>query len=177
MEIRTVELEIADLDDFLETVDSVATAHDVTVQAFDARYVAGRQHLERAVELADRAIARGENVARDRSVEILLYAAGRRQIDRALEMGVSAGETRAVFVIDGTGDEAAAATALRERLDGDGWKSLERSATGTSGDHFEWRDSATIESFFDITEAERAATDADLETLVCERVALLEVEK
>ncbi|WP_254807618.1 KEOPS complex subunit Cgi121 [Natronosalvus amylolyticus] len=177
MELRTAELDIDDLESFLETVDSVATAHDVTVQAFDASYVAGRRHLERAVELADRAIARGENVARDRSVEILLYAAGRRQIDRALEMGVSPGETRAVFVIDGAGDEAAAAAALCERLDGEGWKSLERETAGDSDDPFEWRDSATIESFFDITEAERAATDADLETLICERVALLEVEK
>ncbi|MFP9060862.1 KEOPS complex subunit Cgi121 [Natrialbaceae archaeon A-chndr2] len=180
MEVRIADLVIDDLESFLETVDSVATAHDVTVQAFDARYVAGRRHLERAVELADRAIARGENVARDRSVEILLYAAGRRQIDRALEMGVSVGEMRAVFVIDGAGDEAAAATALGERLGGDGWKPLEGTAEdeGQKGDKSdEWRDSATIEAFFDITEAERAATDADLETLVCERVALLEVEK
>lgn len=177
MNVRTADLEIEDLDSFLETVDSVATAHDVTIQAFDARYVAGRRHLERAVELADRALARGENVARERSVEILLYAAGRRQIDQALEMGVSPGERRTVFVIDGAGDEAAAATALRERLDGGGWKSLEADKLSQSDDSFEWRDTATIESFFDITEREQAATDADLETLVCERVALLEVEK
>ena len=118
---------VADVDDvgaFVERLGSVGEEYGVTVQAFDARYVVGREHLARAVELADRAFVRGENVARERSVEVLLYAAGRRQIDRALAMGVDEGETPVVVVVDspdGSGDddgdrEAAAAEAVRDLL-------------------------------------------------------------
>jgi len=159
--------EIADLDAFLGRIDDIAADHGVTVQAFDARYVVGREHLERAVELADRAFARGENVARERGVEILLYAAGRRQIDDALAMGVSEGRTPvAVVVSDAASDEtaeAAAADAVADLLD----------PAATLDDC----DTDRVRTFFDVTEAELDATDGDLSDLVAERVALLDVEK
>ena len=161
--------DVDDLDAFLARLDEVAAEHGVTVQAFDARYVVGRTHLERAVELADRAIARGENVARERGVEILLYAAGRRQIDDALTMGLCEGRTpTAVVVSDADGDdaaEAAAAAAVEDLLD---------PATTLDDDD---DDAGRIRGFFDVTETELDATDGDLADLVAERVALLDVEK
>ncbi|QCS44199.1 KEOPS complex subunit Cgi121 [Natrinema versiforme] len=170
MELLDCRLEIGDLDAFVADLGEIGDRHGVTIQAFDARYVADRAHLERAVEFADRAIERGENVARDRAVEILLYAAGRRQIDRALEMGVGEGETRAVVLVDGDGngdaDEAAALDAV-ERLE----------AFEGRAPTLETRDTETLCNFFEIPAAERAATDAGLSALVRERVALLEVEK
>uniref|UniRef100_UPI00366B0BC5 KEOPS complex subunit Cgi121 n=1 Tax=Cryptosporangium minutisporangium TaxID=113569 RepID=UPI00366B0BC5 len=99
-------------------------------------------------------------------VEILLYAAGRRQIDRALEMGVSEGENPVVVVVDGEGDETGALEALRELP-------AYVAEEPTLGVY----DEETICSYFAITDAERGATDASLEDLVRERVALLEVEK
>jgi len=159
--------EIADLDAFLGRIDDIAAEHGVTVQAFDARYVVGRGHLERAVELADRAFDRGENVARERGVELLLYAAGRRQIDDTLAMGVSEGRTPvAVVVSDAAGDEtaeAAAADAVAARLD--------PAAT------LDAVDAERVRAFFDVTEAELGVVDGDLAALVAERVALLDVEK
>jgi len=159
--------EVDDLDAFLDDLNGVAADHGVTVQAFDARYVVGRRHLERAVELADRAFARGENVARERGVEILLYAAGRRQIDDALEMGVSEGRTPVVVLVsDAGGDDAAeraAAAAVSDLLD--------------PGPTLGTTDAERVRSFFDITEAELATVDGDLADLVAERVALLDVEK
>ena len=134
------------------------------MQAFDARYVVDRTHLERAVALADRARERGEAVARDRGVEILLYAAGRRQIERALTMGVGAGETPAVVLVDG-GDEAAAADAVRT-LDA-------VTPAATLGEY----DPERVREFFDVGEAELAAAGGDLAALVHERVALLAVER
>ena len=83
MELLECVATVEDVDAFVGRLGAIGDDHGVTVQAFDARYVVGRTHLARAVELADRAIARGENVARDRAVEVLCYAAGRRQIDRA----------------------------------------------------------------------------------------------
>ncbi|MFC6719705.1 KEOPS complex subunit Cgi121 [Natrialbaceae archaeon GCM10025810] len=168
MRLLECDLEIEDLDSFVADLGEIGDRHGTTVQAFDARYVVGPRHLERAVEFADRAIERGENVARDRAVEILLYAAGRRQIDRALEMGVGEGEGRAVVLLDG-GDEAAALEGLESN------PAFATVETFTGGD--DAGDEETLEAFFEITDAERATTDADLEDLVCERVALLEVEK
>ncbi|SDC70462.1 KEOPS complex subunit Cgi121 [Natrinema hispanicum] len=168
MKLLECRLEIDDLDAFVAELGNLGDRHGVTIQAFDARYVAGRRHLERAVEFADRAIDRGENVARDRAVEILLYAAGRRQIDCALAMGVDEGETQAVVLVDGDSEEnEAAALEAVETLDA----FVDHEPT------LETQDVETLCAFFDVPDAEREATDAPLSALVCERVALLEVEK
>jgi len=170
MEFVEGEVVVDDIDGFVETLSATGEEHDCTIQAFDARHVAGREHLERAVSLADRAIDRDENVARDRAVEILLYAAGRRQINRALRMGLDPGENRAVVLVDAkteSADETGAVTALRERLD--------LTPEPTLG--VEHADEERLREFFDIGAAELAATDADLADLVLERVALLYVEK
>jgi KEOPS complex subunit Cgi121 len=133
-----------------------------TIQAFDARYVVDRRHLERAVELATRAFERGENIARDRAVEVLLFAAGRRQIRRALEMGLSAGEQPAVVVVDG-GDETAAVEALSDLV--------------TPAETLGHPDESRVREFFDVTVSELDAVEGTLADLVHERVALLVVER
>jgi KEOPS complex subunit Cgi121 len=158
---------IDDLDAFLGTLDDVADATGTTVQAFDADYVVSDAHLERALDRADRAIARGENVARERAVEVLCYAAGRRQINRALEMGVSEGDHRLLLLVDSpAGDEAdedEAADRLREHVD-------EASVLGEY-------DEQTVRAFFSIDDTELDAVAGDLTDLVLERVALLDVQK
>lgn len=150
----------ASVEAFLKTLSAISSETGATIQAFDAAYVAGEDHLARAVELAERAMERGENVADSLSVEILLYAAGRRQIDRAMEMGVDVRTTEVVVLVIGEGAEAAE-TAVRDAI------KPEPVAPDTD----------TLQEFFEITQSERAATDADLEAQVCERVALLEVRK
>jgi len=170
MELLEGQIVVGDVDELVATLSEISEEYDCTIQAFDARYVAGREHLERARSLADRAIERGENVARDRSVEILLYAAGCRQINKALEMGLETGENRAVILVDGDSeeaDEAGAVAALKTRLD--------LTPTPTLG--VEHADEALLREFFEIGAAELAATDAELPDLVLERVALLDVEK
>jgi len=153
---------VDDVEAFVSRLDDIGTEYGTTVQAFDARYVVDRTHLERALELADRAIDRDEAIARDRGVEILLYAAGRRQINRALEMGVSAGECPVVVLVEG-GDETGAAATVRELLD----------PAETLGRY----DRERVLAFYDIGEAELSATSGTLADLVRERVALLVVEK
>ncbi|MFC7097208.1 KEOPS complex subunit Cgi121 [Halobaculum marinum] len=161
---------VDDLDDFLGALTAVGDDTGCTVQAFDARYVVDRAHLERALALADRAFERGANVARDRGVEVILYAAGRRQIDRALTMGVSEGEGPVVVLVaaeDG-GDgaaaaEAAAADAVADLLD-----------PGPTLGAF---DEALVCDYFDVRERELAATAGTLADVVHERVALLDVRK
>lgn len=166
MELVEGQATVEDVDAFVEQLGSIGEQHDIAVQAFDARYVVGREHLERAVELADRAFARDDAIARDRSVEILLYAAGRRQINRALEIGVGEGEAPVVMVVhdsDGNGDESGAATAVSDLLD----------PAETLGEY----DAERVKEFFDVGDRELAVTDGTLADLVRERVALLTVEK
>lgn len=160
---------IETVDEFVASLGELGDAYGVAIQPFDARYVADRTHLERAVTLANRAFERGNNVARDRAVEILLYAAGRRQINEALDMGIAAGEMPVVVVVDAGADtdttdgEMAAAAEVRALLTPD--------ATLGTGDP------ARLRQFFDISSTELSATDADLATLVHERVALLVVDR
>lgn len=163
---------VEDVTAFVTELGEIGDDHDCVVQAFDARYVVDRTHLERAVELATRARARDDAIADDPAVEMLLYAAGRRQIDRALEMGVDEGECPVVIVVverdaadplTGTAAERAAADAVATRLD----------LADALGDF----DEARVRAFFDVSERESAATDAALAALVRERVALLPVEK
>lgn len=157
---------VEDVDEFVARLGAIGEEHDVAVQAFDTRYVVDREHLGRAVEFADRAFARDDAIARDRSVEILLYAAGRRQINRALEIGVGEGEAPVVVVVhdsDGNDEESNAATAVADLLD----------PAETLGEY----DAECVREFFDVGDRELAATDGTLADLVRERVALLTVEK
>jgi KEOPS complex subunit Cgi121 len=161
MEVVEGEAQIPDVDAFVDEMRAIGTAHDATVQAFDARYVVGREHLERAVELARRERERGEAIARDAGVEILLYAAGRRQINRAMEIGVSAAcPVVAVAVGDDAGEAVDALSELLEPAE-------------TLGAF----DDQRVRDFFEISERELAATAGTLADIVHERVALLVVER
>lgn len=165
MEVVEGRADIDDVGAFVTELDRIGERHDVTVQAFDARYVVDHAHLERAVELAERARDRGETIAEDFGVEILLYAAGRRQINRALTMGVSEGGCPVVAAVvgDSEADVRAATAHLRGQL-------TEEATLGAY-------DSALVRSFFDVTDTELRATDGTLADAVRERVALLPVEK
>lgn len=183
VDVRLVEgvADVDELEGFLATVDGIRTDTGAVVQVFDARYVVSREHLTRAVALAERAAAREETVARDRAVEVLLYAAGRRQIDRALEMGVSEGEVPAVAVVyapsvaveETAGDEPdVPAPAFDVDTATDRVSDLLEPAA-TLGEF----DRERVMQYFDVTERELTATTGTLTDVVLERVALLDVDK
>lgn len=181
MEIVEGATDIDDLDGFLDQLTETGERYGVTVQAFDARYVADAAHLRRAVDHAVRALDRNTAIADDPGVEILLYAAGRRQINKALEMGVSAGGCPVALVVvdvgahddcddpEGTSErpatpaETEVAAALANEID------AHPALDGTNDDH--------LRSFFDITDRELDATDGTISDIVRERVSLLVVER
>ncbi|MFD1570911.1 KEOPS complex subunit Cgi121 [Halorubrum laminariae] len=176
-QVRHGTAHIDDLDAFLDALGEISTETGAVVQAFDADLVVSETHLREATRLAARAIARGEAVARDPSVEVLLYAAGRRQIDRALRLGVTEGEGRVVVLLADFGGVSGA-----ERQSAD----LEAAAAGVD-EHTSFApvDPASTLSFdrdrvrelFDIGDRELDAVDGDIADIVRERVALLDVEK
>jgi KEOPS complex subunit Cgi121 len=94
---------VDDVKAVLAAVGRFEARNKCEAQLLDANLVCGVDHLRSAVEHAERAFARGTNVAKRRTVEILRYAAGVRQIDAALEkMGLKAGlDAVAVVVLGG----------------------------------------------------------------------------
>jgi KEOPS complex subunit Cgi121 len=167
MQVVEGTVELDSVDGFIDRLAAVSDDTAGTVQAFDARYVVDRKHLARAVGVADRAIANDAAIATDRAVEFLVSAAGRRQINRAMEMGVSEGEQEVVILVDHAGDDEAAEDAAVERL------SQQVHPAETLGQF----DQDRVQDFFEISEQELAVADGTLADLVRERVALLPVEK
>jgi KEOPS complex subunit Cgi121 len=178
---------VEDLDDFVATLGEVGDGHDCVVQAFDARLVADREHLATALRYAARAHRRDDAIARDPAVETLLYAAGRRQIDRALAMGVDAGEQPVVVLVANDFPEDPLPTSDVECECADAVAELLADATALDAEapvveardadaSFTATDPERVREFFEIGDAERAATDASLADLVRERVVLLSID-
>lgn len=147
---------------FIERLREAAGELGLEAQAFDADLVFGEEHLLAAWEHAERAFARGTNVASDRMVEVLLFAAGERQIGTALEkLGLKEGQDRVALLVVGEGDPGRLVQKLGlERED----SLLER----------------RIEMLpaFGITEEEMETVDDDrVFDLVLERVALAELRR
>jgi len=177
--IITGRVNISDVDEFLASLKHIAQQYAVTIQAMDADLIAGGEHIISAVKKAIRATERKRNITSDLGLEILLYATGRRQIERALGMGVSKGEKKAAIVI-----VDASARAQRE-------KNLEMIAEEVKRKigiqeeliselelEYEGNKKDKIMKFFDITEAElKAVGEKKLKMLVLERVAMLDVLK
>ena len=164
---------IEDLDAFLAELEAIAAETGAVVQAVDADRVVDGDHLRLATRLAARAVARGEAVARDPAVEVLLYAAGRRQIDQALTLGVEEGEQPVGFVVADFGDVPGAArpeASLEAAVEAVGRLGEPAQVLGTF-------DETAVRSYYEVTDSELEAVAGDLSSLVRERVALLDVEK
>jgi KEOPS complex subunit Cgi121 len=174
---------ISNVDDFLSSLKNIAHEYDVTIQAMDAELIAGGEHIISAVKKAIRATERKRSIASDLGLEILLYAAGRRQIERALAIGVSVseGEKRvAIVIVD------ASARAQREKdlemVAGEVKRKigLQEEPISELELELEYKGDKKegIKKFFDITEDElKAVGESKLKQLVLERVAMLDVLK
>lgn len=158
---------IENLREFLQTLNSIASEYDLTIQALDADKIAGEQHIKLAVKKAVHAMEMHTNVANDLGVEIMRYAAGERQIEKAFSIGLHEGDNRIVFVIVGGRHAALGASgALRKIID-------ERPLLDYSPSKREM-----IISQFNITKPEIKAVGEDkIPKLVIERVALVDVLK
>jgi len=159
---------VDDLDVYLGRLSGLREEHGVALQALDARYVASPLHIEEAVKKAKRSFRRGENVSDTLSMEILLYAAGTRQIDVATRAGLRRGENDTVFIIVGREDDEDSLSSVAEEV----------CSFTYEPDGFEYGDEERLTEFFNVGREEREAVGDDkLEHLVLERVALVDVTK
>lgn len=99
IEILGYEIEITSISDVLNQVDSI-NAECKTIQLMNADAIAGKKHLEHGIVHGIKAFERGENLAKDLGIEILLRTSGQRQISKAFKiLGLKEGKMNVVIVI------------------------------------------------------------------------------
>lgn len=91
---------ISDVEVFLRKLLEFASNEQIVIQAVNADAVYGKEHLLSAAEHALRSWAQGTNATNSLALEILLYAAGERQIQKAIKkMGVKTGRQSVAFIL------------------------------------------------------------------------------
>ena len=146
----------------IKEIKEISTGKNLAIQALDADKLAGKNHLTFAIEKALESLKKGTNVANDLAKEIMLYAAGTRQINRAVKIGVHDGFNNIVIVAVGDMIDLSAFYEITPHT------VLEYSVSKKS----------TLMDIFNITEEEIEASGADrIPELVLERVALVNVMK
>lgn len=91
---------IKNIDTFVQQLLTFSKQEHLVIQAFDARMIYGKDHLISATTHAKRAFQQGTNATNSPALEILLYAAGERQIQKAIKkIGVKKGEQQIIFVV------------------------------------------------------------------------------
>lgn len=147
---------------FLKKIKEISTGKNLVIQALDADKLAGKVHLTFAIEKALNSFKKGTNIANDLAKEILLYAAGTRQINRAVKVGVHDGWNNIAIVAVGDMIDLSAFDEITPR------NVLQYSGSKNSA----------LMDIFNITREEVEAAGADkIPKLVLERVALVDVMK
>jgi KEOPS complex subunit Cgi121 len=90
---------IRDRVELISALKGFQASHGCVIQALDADKVVCERHLLLAAEKALQAFSKGRNIAKDLGVEILRYASGERQIERALSIGLSSSTKRIALVL------------------------------------------------------------------------------
>lgn len=147
---------------FLQKLKKISKDKNMVLQALDADKLAGEEHVRFAVQKAINSFKMGRNIANDLAKEIMLYAAGTRQISKAMRLGVHNGKNNIALVAVG---EAPDLSAFDEIV---------------PENVLQYNDSKknTLMDIFNITEEELEAVGEDkIPELVLERVALVDVIK
>jgi len=91
---------IKNIDSFVQHLLLFSKKENLVIQAFDATGIYGKEHLISATIHAQRAFEQGRNSTNSLGLEILLYAAGERQIQKAIKnLGVKKGKQQIAFIL------------------------------------------------------------------------------
>ncbi len=153
---------IDDTEKFLQKLKKISKDKGIVIQAFDADKLAGEEHIRFAVGKAMNSFKAGRNIANDLAKEIMLYAAGTRQINRSMKIGVHNGENNIALV------------AIGEVIDLSAFNEI----TPKPVLQYNSSKNNVLLGIFNITEEELKARGEDkIPELVIERVALVDVMK
>ena len=161
-------VKITDNNIFIKQLSDIARCYNITVQALNADLLSGVRHIQFAVEKAIRSFESGKNTANNLGMEIMLYASGSRQIEKALDLGVKNGENRVAIVLIGENVPDEAVFDIMTLLNSEDASIVDYSD----------RKKEDLLKLFNITAAELEAVGEDkIPELVLERVALVDVMK
>jgi KEOPS complex subunit Cgi121 len=161
-------VKIKDNNIFIKSLSDISSSYNITVQALNADLLSGIRHIQFAVEKAIRSFESGKNTANNLGMEIMLYASGSRQIEKALDLGVKIGENRVAIVLVGENVTDEAEFDVRALLNSEDASIVDYS-DGKKED---------LLKIFNITAAElEAVGEEKIPELVLERVALVDVIK
>jgi KEOPS complex subunit Cgi121 len=163
-ELRKAVFRVSGCSGFLTRLRAIGRDRRTRIICLNADLMAGRAHVEAALERALRAVRAGTAISSSLEMEALLFASGNRQCSIAERFGIHEGENRAYVCLcppaDGTFGDLAA---IMEFVDED-WEILPEEKQGR------------LAEAFGITPEELAAAGPGrFQELVLERVALLEV--
>ena len=165
-------VKIDNVEEFIQNIRK--ETGNVTVQFFDAKFVAGYEHLYFAVLNALTAFKNGLSISKNLAIEILLYAAAERQIRNAVQLlGVREDTAKvAVVVLAESKDEVVKAL---DKVSSIIKAEEDESILEIDDEKFE-----TIKKLFNISDLELEAKlerkgleKEALKDLIIERVALL----
>jgi len=161
-------VQIRDNNIFIKQLSDISSRYNITVQSLNADLLSGVRHIQFAVEKAIRSFGSGKNTANNLGMEIMLYASGSRQIEKALELGVKNGENRVAIVLVGENVTDEALFDVRTLLNSEDASIVDYSDSKKED----------LLKIFNITAAELEAVGEDkIPELVLERVALVDVIK
>jgi len=169
---------ITDVTGFLNQLTNLGSKYNITIQALNADLISGSRHLQSAVNKTLRSFSSLNNAANDPGMEIMMYASGRRQIERALALGIKKGKMRIAIVLIGENavDEAAVDEAVVDEAAVEVEALLDTIDPGVI-DYSDIKREGIMD-FFDITTDEINAVGKEkIPELVLERVALIDVFK
>lgn len=90
---------IQDMDLFFKQILNLSKKYKIVIQVIDADIVYGKNHLISASQHAVRAFGQKKNSTNSLAMEILLYASGERQIQRAIQkVGIKKGNVNIALV-------------------------------------------------------------------------------
>lgn len=170
------DVEVEDTEEFLKAT-SRDKPSDVELQFFDADLVATWQHLYFALLNALTAFKNGENLSKSVAMEAMLYAAGRRQIQKATRLLGIKPTSRTIVILIVGGEAVVVQEALAEvsrRVGGqrdDSVLELSREKIEIIKRAFDISD-VELETVMDEDGLEKALVD-----IVVERVALLAAKR
>lgn len=153
---------IDNMEEFLRKIKKISKDKNLVIQAFDSDKLAGEEHIRFAAEKAINSFETGRNIANDLAKEIMLYAAGTRQINKAMRIGVHSGKNNIVLVAIGETPDLSAFNEI----------------TPEHVLHYDSSKTDALMDIFNITKEEIEAVGMDkIPEVVLERVALVDVIK
>ena len=144
----------------ISALKDLQSSHGCIAQAMDADLVVSERHIFFAAEKAMAAFSEGRNIAKNKGMEIMRYASGERQIERAFVIGITDHTERIALVLANPGEGCLPGSAELSEI-------IELDGRGCSFDA-----KAVIRAFHISSEELIAVGKERIADLVLERVAL-----